>query len=108
MRGDAPENFMCLRSMRSKAIKRKSMIENCLLAIILVAARIAFLCGIPGYIENPAESRIWRPPAMCDFSKIIGAHVVETTFCSCGIQLCKPTKFFVWSVPREFWTQPFC
>ena len=56
---------------------------------------------VPGYLENPATSRIWHTRGLRELRSKRGAFIVKTNMCQYGVQWMKPTSFMLWGIPPQ-------
>ena len=100
LRGDSEEHIMGLPGLlptdREKVLKANRMLYG--------ARKLVKKClklGIPGYLENPLTSRIWKSKIVKRLLQDPRVHFIKTHMCMYGTQWRKATGLLVWNV------QPF-
>ena len=56
--------------------------------------------GIPGYLENPRNSMIWKASLLQKIINRRGVHLVNAHMCQYGTQWRKATRLLVWGRPQ--------
>lgn len=81
---------------------------NYLLLMTCILCVSAFLNGVPGYIENPASSRVWKSPLMKVLLHAVNGTFHTVSFCRYGTQWRKDTTFMTWLLPADSWAPRRC
>ena len=53
--------------------------------------------NVPGYLENPLTSRLWKHPGIIRLLQDTRVHTSVTDMCQYGTQWRKPTKLLLWN-----------
>ena len=74
---------------------------NRMLRNAVAVIRLCLALGIPGYLENPQSSLIWRTAGMRKLIKLGCVRLVTTHMCQHGAQWRKATSFLFWNFKHE-------
>ena len=64
----------------------------------LKVIRKCIALGIPGYLENPRSSRLWKTPQIRKLLDRGLVKYVEADFCQYGVPWKKATRIMIWSL----------
>ena len=70
--------------------------------------KLCLSLGIPGYLENPASSRVFKMKGCVGLVKSARAQLVRADMCQYGVAYKKPTLLLVWGVPPGAVTMKVC
>ena len=63
--------------------------------------KLAVSLNLPGYLENPRASRLWKVPAILKLVKHGMARFIDLDMCQYGVAWRKPTRLLVWCTPTD-------
>lgn len=98
LRGDGDDAILGLPGLSEQSQIKVDKANACLFGAIRLIRRSLKL-GIPGYLENPASSRLWQTPHVRRLLQHPQVFIVRCDMCMYDTQWRKPTKILVWGVP---------
>jgi hypothetical protein len=107
LRDDDPYELWGRFGLSSSDVK-KVLLGNRLLHITAFIAYVAYICDVPGYIENPFSSRCWLTSVLKQLSEGIDAVDKQVHYCQYGMRWKKPTRFLCWLIRNDDWNPRLC
>jgi hypothetical protein len=80
--------------------QRKLLSANQQLAFAILNIRKALDVGIPGYLENPLTSHVWKTPEVLQLLAEKKAWLAKLHMCQYGTTWTKATALMIWGVPE--------
>ena len=111
LRGDNPDNIFGLGGLNQSDFEKVSA-ANHMVRGALKLIRFCLKRGIPGYLENPLTSRLWKVPAIQQLLRQGKAFFVRADMCQYNTQWRKPTGLLIWHCSlfsmNTCWQKPKC
>ena len=95
LRGDSPSDIFGLSGLK-KSDFDKVQAANHMVRGALRLIRFCLKKGIPGYLENPLTSRLWKVPAIQQLLAQRKAFFIRADMCQYNTQWRKPTGLLIW------------
>lgn len=95
LRGDNPSDIFGLSGLK-KSDFGKVQAANHMVRGALRLIRFCLKKGIPGYLENPLTSRLWKVPAIQQLLAQRKAFFIRADMCQYNTQWRKPTGLLIW------------
>ena len=100
LRGDTPDTIMGLPNL-SAADQNKVRQANIQVSYALKYIRHCLRLGIPGYLENPLTSRLWKHKKILRLVQVGLCRFIDFHMCQFGTLWNKPTRLLVWCVDPD-------
>ena len=98
LRGETTPDIFGLLGLSEKD-RQKVQDANCMLFGALKVIRKCLRLQIPGYLENPLTSRLWKTPGIQKLLQSSHVKLVKTDQCQYGSAWRKPTALLCWCSP---------